>query len=114
MKYTEIKSIIRIVGLGWYGQTCGMDKELNGYDVANLEASGLCEELSQDEKREVIEGWLVKNSGDFQKILDFEADIELGDGSNVKVDWDDDTYYYEYLDCVYGSEYLEAIYGDED
>lgn len=113
MKYTEIKSIIRIVGLGWYGQTCGMDKELNGYDVANLEASGLCEEQSQEQQREVIEGWLVKNSGDFQQILDFEADIELGDGSNVKVDWDDDVNYSEYLDCVYGSELLAAIYGYE-
>ena len=114
MKYTVITSLIRMVGLGWYGQTCAMDKELNLYDVANLEASGLCEELSQEQKREVIEGWLVKNSGDFQKILDFEADIELGDGCNVKVDWDDEEYYSEYLDCVYGSEYLEAIFGVED
>ena len=114
MKYTVIKSLIRIVGLGWYGQTCAMDKELDGYDVGNLEDSGLCEELSQDEKREVIEGWLVKNSGDFQKILDFEADIELGDGSNVEVHWDDDVNYCEYLDCVYGSEYLDAIESDEE
>ena len=91
-----------------------MDKHLNQYDVSNLEDLGLGEELTQEEKREVIEGWLAKNSGDFQKILDFEADIELGDGCNVMVDWEDDKYYSEYLECVYGSEYLDSVYGVEE
>ena len=105
MKYTVIKSIIRILGVNWCGQTCATLKDLNGYDVGNLEESGLGEELSKEQKREVIEGWIVKNGGDFQKILDFEADIELGDGSNVTVDWLN-------LDSEY--EYLYAMYGDED
>ncbi len=109
MKYTVIKSIIRIVGLDWYGRTCAMDKHLNGYDVGKLKDLGLCEELSQEQKREVIEGWLAKHSGDFQKILDFEADIELGDGCNVMVDWENEDYYSENLDCVYG-----AIESDEE
>lgn len=102
MKYMVIKSIIRIVGLNWYGQTCAYEKDLNRYDVANLEDSGLCEKLSKEEKREVIEVWLAKHIGDFQRILDFEADIELGDGCNVIVDWENEDFYSEYLDCVYG------------
>lgn len=105
MKYTVIKSIIRIVGLGWYGQTCAMEKELNSYDVANLEDSGLCEKLSKEQKREVIEVWLVKNTGDFQKILDFEADIELDLERSVRVDW---------LNIDSEHEYQDAMYGDED
>lgn len=104
MKYTVIKSIIRIVGLGWYGQTCATFKELSGYDVGNLEDSGFGKELSKEQKREVIEGWLAKNSGDFQTILDFEADIELGDGCNVTLDWEDDKYFSAYLDCMDGYE----------
>lgn len=102
MKYTVIKSIIRIVGLGWYGQTCTMLKELNRYQVANLEDSGLSQKLSKEQKREVIERWLAKNSGDFQTILDFEADIELGDGSNVTVEWLKEDSEYEYTDAMYG------------
>ena len=100
MKYTVIQSIIRIVGLNWYGQTCAMFKELNPYDVGILEDSGLGAELSKEQKREVIEGWLAKNSGDFQTILDFEADIELGDGRNVSVDWLNEDSEWEYMDCM--------------
>ena len=102
MKYTVIKSIIRILGVNWYGQTCAMFKELNGYDVDNLENSGLGRELSKEQKREVIEVWLVMNSGDFQRILDFEADIELGDGSNVTVDWQNEDSEFEYMDAMNG------------
>lgn len=104
MKYTVIKSIIRIVGLGWYGQTCAMLQELTGYDVCNLEDSGLSEKLSKEQNREVIEGWLAMNSGDFQTILDFEADIELDNGSNVTVEWLKEESDCEYLDCFYGYE----------
>lgn len=100
MKYTVIKSIIRIVGLNWYGQTCAIEKQLNPYDVGILEDSGLCEEMSKEEKREVIELWLTKNSGDFQKIIDFEADIELGDGRNVSVDWLNEDSEWEYMNCM--------------
>ena len=102
MKYTVIKSIIRIVGLNWYGQTCAMFKELNPYDVAILEDSGLGKEMSKEQNREVIEGWLAKSSGDFQEILDFEADIELGDGSNVTVEWLKEESVWVYVDCTDG------------
>lgn len=101
MKYTVIKSIIRIVGLNWYGQTCAMFKELNPYDVGILEDSGLGKEMSKEQNREVIEGWLAKSSGDFQEILDFDADIELGDGSNVTVEWLNEDSEYEYMDAMY-------------
>ena len=113
MKYTVIKSIIRILGNGWYGQTCAMFKELNGYDVGNLEDLGLGEDLSKEQKREVIEKWLVMNSGDFQKILDFEADIELGNGSNVTVDWlneDSEFLYNEDNEFLY----IETMDADEE
>jgi hypothetical protein len=104
MKYTVIKSIIRIVGVNWYGETCAMLKELNPYDVGNLEDSGLGEELSKEQKREVVQRWLVLDTGDFQKILDFEADIELEDGSNVWLDWVDEDSECEFMDCWYGVE----------
>ena len=83
-----------------------MLKELNSYDVGNLEDSGLGGELSIEQKRDVIEVWLAKNSGDFQTILDFEADIELGgiDGTNVTVDWLNPDSVLDYLDLMYGDE----------
>lgn len=102
MKYTVIQSIIKILGVNWYGQTCAMLKELNSYDVGNLEDSGLGGELSNEQKRDVVEGWLVKNSGDFQTILDFEADIELGDGCNVTVDWLNEDSEWEYMEYTGG------------
>lgn len=106
MKYIVIRSIIKILGVNRYGQTCAMEKELNSYDVGNLEDSGLGENLSKEQKRDVIEVWLAKNSGDFQKILDFEADIELGiDGQNVTVNW---------LNLDSGLEYLAMMYGYEE
>lgn len=104
MKYTVIKSIIRIVGLGWYGQTCATLKELSPYDVGNLEDSGLGKELTKEQKREVVERWLAMNSGDFQEILDYEADIELGDGSNVTVEWLKEDSDFVYFDCMNGFE----------
>ena len=93
-----------MLGVNWYGQTCAMFKELKGYDVDKLENSGLGQELSKEQKREVIEVWLVKNSGDFQRILDFEADIELGDGSNVTVEWLNEDSEFEYNDPMWGNE----------
>lgn len=102
MRYTVIKSFVRIKGTSWYGNTCFMDKELSGYDIGNLEDCGLSEGLSKEKTREVIEGWLAINSGDFREILDLEADIELGNGVNVLVEWSKEDSEYEYVDAMYG------------
>jgi len=81
-----------------------MLKELSPYDVGNLEDSGLGKELTKEQKREVVERWLAMNSGDFQEILDYEADIELGDGGNVTVEWLKEDSDFVYFDCMNGLE----------
>ena len=112
MRYRVEKSVVRIIGLGWYGNTCAMCKELSGYDVGNLEDSGLREGLSKEETRNVIEGWLAMNTGDFQEILDFEADIELGDGGNVLLEWTKEDSESEYFEAVYTEVYeMWGYYG---
>jgi len=49
--------------------------------------------------RESIQSWLDCNAGDFQEILDFQADLEDGDVT-VLIPWQDEESECVYTDCT--------------
>lgn len=100
MKYTVTKSIIQVVGKIWLPAiTCAMEYELDSYKLGNLLA-----EVEENESltREHVERWLATNSGDFQSIEDFRADLELPDGSSFTSDWENEENELTFMDCMYG------------
>jgi hypothetical protein len=77
-----------------------MEYDLDAYAVGNIE--GYRRELKLD-WREAVEHWLALNSGDFQSVDDFRADIETSEG-NVTLDWTSEENEITYNDCAFGSE----------
>lgn len=98
MRYTVTTSRVQVVGTIWMpAVVCAMDYTWSTYDVEN----------ARDDEgnltRESVERWLILNSGDFQSIIDFRAD--LVDGKNDFVsDWSDEESEFTYNDCMYGDE----------
>ncbi len=103
MKYTVTKSIIRVIGPIWmpYGAVCAMDYELDSYKLGNLLANV---EEGEELSREHVEHWLSLNSGDFQGITDFHADLELPDGTNFTSEWESEDNECTYMDCMHGGD----------
>lgn len=78
---------IEVIGRGWYGQKMAYSYPLTTHDVEQIG------ELT----RESVSDWLDSNSGDFQSIEDFHADIAEFDSPWVK-----DESEFEYSDMMYG------------
>ena len=100
MRYTVTKSIIQVVGKIWMPAiTCAMEYELDSYKLGNLLA-----EVEEGESltREHVERWLAVNSGDFQSVEDFRADLELPDGSSFTSNWEKEENEMVYVDCMFG------------
>jgi hypothetical protein len=100
MKYTVVKSIIRLIGYGWYGHEQSLEITLDSYQLHGIE-----EKIEQKgDVKEGIEEWLRYNTGDFQGMpTDFFADLELK-SENVVIDWTDPESEYKFGDC-YSDEY---------
>ena len=100
MRYTVTKSIIQVVGKIWMPATmCAMEYELDSYKLGNLLA-----EVEEGESltREHVAYWLSLNSGDFQGVEDFRADLELPDGTNFTSDWEKEENEMVFSDCMFG------------
>ena len=69
--------------------TCAMSYSLREYDIENIG------ELT----RENVDLWLAKNTGDFQSIDDFRADI-----GKYLSDWQSEESEFIFGDCMYPSE----------
>ena len=95
MRYTVTKSLIRVLGKIWMPSIlAAQTKELNYFDIKDLLRGR--ETFNRDD---ILE-WLYKNAGDFQQIVDFEADIELPNGENLIVEWLNEENSYKYYECV--------------
>ena len=95
MRYTVRKSIIQVVGTIWIPAiTCAQEKVLSGYDLENIE---------RPITRGTVEHWLMLNSGDFQNVQDFSANLEI-DGETVEFPWENEESEFTYSDCMYPSE----------
>lgn len=88
---------IDVVGPIWMPPvTCAMTYSLTPRDVENIrERSDIGGLIS----REGVAEWLSLNSGDFQHVEDFRADIE-----EFNSDWEDEDNDYKWNDCMYGAE----------
>lgn len=98
MRYTVITSQVSVIGPIWQpGITAAMDYTLSAYDVEN----------ARDEQgnltRESVEQWVALNSGDFQSITDFRANIADED-TNVVIEWANEENEFTYNDCMFPEE----------
>lgn len=101
MKYTVTKSYVSVIGTIWMPAiTCAMEYDLSDYDIRNIEQAK--RELGLD-WRGAIENWLSTNSGDFQSVDDFRADIETSEG-NIVIEWASGDAEMTYNDCMFGEE----------
>lgn len=119
MRYIVRKSIIRIVGQIWMPATvCAQVRELSSYDVGNIRGIAAyrlgidAEELASHSvgkvvevtiEREDVEQWLMMNSGDFQRVIDFEASIEDGD-TTLDFPWSTEDGEMAYCDAMSGDD----------
>ncbi len=78
---------IQVIGDIWQpgAGTCAMTYSLRSYDLENIG------ELTRDN----VDRWLTCNSGDFQSIEDFRADI--GDWESP---WESEESEYTFFDCM--------------
>jgi hypothetical protein len=84
MKYTVVKSIIRLIGYGWYDQLQCQELTIDSSELMDIE-----EKIEQKgDVKEGIKEWLEYNAGDFSETTDFMADLEFSSG-NVIADWND-------------------------
>jgi len=95
MKYTVVKSFVRLIGNGWYGQEQCQEISLDSRQLYDIE-----EKIKQKgDVKEGIEEWLIYNSGDFQGMpTDFMVDLEFK-SENVVIDWTDPESEYKFWDC---------------
>lgn len=103
MKYTVIKSVISVIGPIWmpFGMVCAMDYDLDSYQMGNLLANV---EEGEGLSRDHVERWLALNSGDFQNVIDFRADLELPDGTNFTSEWESEESESHFSDCMFPQE----------
>jgi hypothetical protein len=95
--YTVTVRRIDVIGKIWQPGigTCAMSYELRDYDVENI----------GEFTRENVQLWLDSNSGDFQSISDFRADI-----ADFFSDWEDEESEGIFNDCMFG-EFDEELAG---
>jgi hypothetical protein len=87
MSYLTIEiNEVDVIGKGWFSQPMATTYRLDEYD---LESIG---KLNRDN----VENWLMKNSGDFQMVDDFQVDIK-----DFQSDFNSVDNYYEWLSMMY-------------
>lgn len=103
MKYTVVKSFVRLIGYGWYGQEQCQEISLDSYQLNGIE-----EKIEQNgDVKEGIEEWFLYNTGDFQGMpTDFFADLEFK-SENVVIDWTDPESEDKFWDCFSDEDYYD-------
>lgn len=87
MSYLTIEiNEVDVIGHGWLNQRMCYTYKLTDYDVESIG------KLNRDN----VENWLMKNSGDFQMVDDFQVDIK-----DFQSDFNSVDNYYEWLSMMY-------------
>ena len=82
MRYTVTKSIIQVIGKIWMpAVTAAMQYEVTAHDIQNM-----ADEKTGHVTRELVDRWIVLHTGDFQTIIDWRADLAVGD-EDIVYDW---------------------------
>lgn len=101
MRRTIVTSEIEVIGKIWMPATmAAYTYKLSDHDIENM----WNDEFTQIEDaitREDIEEWLSKNAGDFQEIVDFNADISFGDTQDLIIPWKNEESELIYNDCMF-------------
>jgi hypothetical protein len=92
MRYEVVRNEVKVVGILWMGARAAMTYYPNCYQVADAEGKV---------SRESVQAYLDKYAGDFQRILDFSADI-AGEvrSEDVVVPWANEVFELEYCGLV--------------
>jgi hypothetical protein len=89
------ESYIEVLGTIWlpYGAHATYVYRLSNYDIDNI----------GEITRENVEQWLNTHAGDFERVIDFRADIyDYRINEDIEVGWADPEYELEYSDITYG------------
>lgn len=89
---TRVWDEVRYIGYIWQPGigVCAQHQTLSKYDRENI----------GEPTRKNIEQWLTTHTGDFQNIIDFEADFGT---DNVRVPWEKEDSEVAYDDAMFGS-----------
>jgi hypothetical protein len=92
---TWLTNRVQVIGTIWMpNTTCAMDYTLSDNDVESLrDENGIIE-------RSAIAEWLDTHAGDFQSVIDFQADF----GDDFVSAWENEENEMIYNDCMYGME----------
>ena len=85
MKTLVCRSVVTVIGNIWQPGCgiCSLEKTLSAHDVEN------CRDKDGKITRDSVEHWVLKNFGDFEKIIDFKASIEDGPHT-LDFDWENE------------------------
>ncbi len=95
MKITKIISRINVLGKLWYGQIAATTYPLNSFQIESIRTYRDGAFISRD----AVEKWLIRNSGDFQEIIDFS--VTIGDGE-FDSSWEKEESEWMFCDYMYG------------
>jgi hypothetical protein len=95
MRYQTEVSFIQVVGNLWMPNAVAAHTyELTGYDLGNI---------GNPLDRNSVAQWLATHSGDFSRIIDFRADLEVN-GKTVIHEWESEDNEATFSDCIFGAE----------
>jgi hypothetical protein len=98
MRYTVRKSIVQIVGYLWMPQCkAATEQSVSSYDIENMTDD------DGNVTRDSVEQWVMTHSGDFSSVIDFRADLEVGD-KTIVIDWEKEESECDFADCMYPAE----------
>lgn len=97
MRYLVRRSYVTILGQLWMPSCdASLRKDLSSYDIENIRAQA---NDGQTIDREAVDQWLTTNSGDFSRVIDFEASIEDGE-QTIDIPWSSEENECRYLDTL--------------
>lgn len=92
-RYIVRHSYVNILGELWMPNcVVSLHVTLRDYDIENMRTDGPI-------TREDVNQWLTSHSGDFQRVIDFQASIEDGDRT-IDIPWSSEDTELAYLDTL--------------
>ena len=94
--------MVWVLGEIWlpYGAKAAMTIEMFDPDIENMNA------VATGTQREKLQNWLNTHAGDFSKIIDFSASLEI-DGKTVDIPWHSENNEIMFNECTYGNGWVQ-------